>query len=88
MDGHMTDVEALMWTLEKDPHLSSTFANITILDRTPDVDRLRHRMERALSIVPRRCGGRIQTSTSTGTSVDWRSPLRATNGRCSTSPPR
>ena len=28
----MSDVEALMWNLEKDPHLSSTFANLTILD--------------------------------------------------------
>ena len=31
----MSDVEALMWTLEKDPHLSSTFANVTVLDRPP-----------------------------------------------------
>jgi WS/DGAT/MGAT family acyltransferase len=49
----MSDVEALMWNLEKDPHLSSTFANVTILDRAPDVDRLRSRMERALVGVPR-----------------------------------
>ena len=49
----MSDVEALMWTLEKDPHLSSTFANVTIFDRPPDVDRLRRRLERAVAIVPR-----------------------------------
>ena len=36
-----------MWRLEKDPHLSSTFANVTILDRPPDFDRLLRRMERA-----------------------------------------
>jgi WS/DGAT/MGAT family acyltransferase len=53
MEHRMSDVEALMWTLEKDPHLSSTFANVTVLDRPPDVDRLRRRMERALAIVPR-----------------------------------
>jgi diacylglycerol O-acyltransferase len=49
----MSDLEALMWTLEKDPHLSSTFANVTIFDRPPDLDRLRRRMQRAVAIVPR-----------------------------------
>jgi diacylglycerol O-acyltransferase / wax synthase len=49
----MSDVEALMWTLEKDPHLSSTFANVTVLDRAPDVERLRRRLERAVTVVPR-----------------------------------
>jgi WS/DGAT/MGAT family acyltransferase len=53
MAERMSDLEALMWTLEKDPYLSSTFANVTILDRRPDVRRLRRRMERALSAVPR-----------------------------------
>jgi WS/DGAT/MGAT family acyltransferase len=52
-DRHMSDVEALMWNLEKDPFLSSTFANVTILDQAPDVDRLRRRMLRALQLVPR-----------------------------------
>lgn len=49
----MSDLEALMWTLEKDPHLSSTFANVTVLDRLPDLERLRRRMERAVRLVPR-----------------------------------
>lgn len=49
----MSDVEALMWTLEKDPHLSASFANVTVFDRPPDVDRLRRRMARALHLVPR-----------------------------------
>jgi WS/DGAT/MGAT family acyltransferase len=53
MAERMSDLEALMWTLEKDPYLSSTFANVTILDRRPDVKRLRRRMERALAVVPR-----------------------------------
>ena len=35
-DRVMSDAEGLMWRLEKDPHLASTFANITILDRPPD----------------------------------------------------
>ncbi|MEI7547229.1 MAG: wax ester/triacylglycerol synthase domain-containing protein, partial [Actinomycetota bacterium] len=44
-DRKMSDAEGLMWRLEKDPHLGSTFANVTILDRAPDFDRLLRRME-------------------------------------------
>ncbi|CAN5682923.1 wax ester/triacylglycerol synthase family O-acyltransferase [soil metagenome] len=49
----MSDVEALMWSLESDPHLSSTFANLTTFDRSPDHDRLRRRLWRASRRVPR-----------------------------------
>jgi diacylglycerol O-acyltransferase len=49
----MNDLEALMWRLESDPFLSSTFANVTFLDRAPDRDRLRRRMWRATRLVPR-----------------------------------
>lgn len=49
----MTDLEALMWNLEKDPHLSASIANITLFDRVPDPDRLRGRLERAAVMVPR-----------------------------------
>ena len=42
-----------MWRLEKDPYLSSNIGTITILDRAPDFDRLRARMEQALLNVPR-----------------------------------
>ena len=52
-DRKMSDAEGLMWRLEKDPHLSSTFANVTILDKAPDFDRLLRRMERATYAVPR-----------------------------------
>ena len=52
-DERMNDAEGLMWRLEKDPYLSSTFANITVLDRAPDMDRLRRRLERAVLAVPR-----------------------------------
>jgi len=51
--GRMTDVEALMWRLEKDRHLSSTFANVMILDRAPDLALLRDRMNRATAVAPR-----------------------------------
>lgn len=49
----MSDVEALMWNIEKDPHLSSTFANVTLLDRPADLDRFRRRMARAVQAIPR-----------------------------------
>jgi diacylglycerol O-acyltransferase len=49
----MSDPEALMWRLEKDPYLSSNIGNVTILDRAPDFARLRSRMEQAIPRVPR-----------------------------------
>jgi diacylglycerol O-acyltransferase len=52
-DRRMSDAEGLMWRLEKDPHLSSTFANVTILDRPVAMERLLRRMERAVAVIPR-----------------------------------
>ncbi len=52
-DRAMSDAEAMMWRLEKDPHLSSTFANVTLLDRAPDFDRLLRRLDRATYVFPR-----------------------------------
>jgi diacylglycerol O-acyltransferase len=49
----MTDAEALMWNVEKDPALRSTFLNVTFLDRLPDVDGFRRRIERATVEIPR-----------------------------------
>jgi WS/DGAT/MGAT family acyltransferase len=49
----MAAFEAVMWELERDPHLSSMFANLTILDRPPDRDRLRSRLVRTCERVPR-----------------------------------
>jgi WS/DGAT/MGAT family acyltransferase len=49
----MSDVEALMWNLEKDPALASSFANVTVLDQAPDADRLRQTMDHAVKVVPR-----------------------------------
>jgi len=49
----MTDVEALMWNLEKEPRLSASIANVTLLDQPPDRDRLRARLARATTMVPR-----------------------------------
>lgn len=53
IDRHMTDFEALMWNLEKDPRLSSNVANISILDRSPDMDALRATIDRASIVFPR-----------------------------------
>lgn len=52
-DRAMSDAEAMMWRLEKDPYLSSAFANVTILDRAPDFDRLLRRLDRATYAFPR-----------------------------------
>ncbi len=52
-DRRMSDVEAMMWNVEKDPFLSSTFGNITVLDGPLDVGRYRRRLLRATVRIPR-----------------------------------
>jgi diacylglycerol O-acyltransferase len=52
-DTRMSDQEALMWALEQDPVLRSSFANVTLLDRPADHARLRERLVRAAELVPR-----------------------------------
>ncbi|MCU1375023.1 MAG: putative diacylglycerol acyltransferase, partial [Actinomycetia bacterium] len=52
-DRRMSDHEALMWALEDDPVLRSSFANITITDQPVDIVRLRARMATAVQRVPR-----------------------------------
>jgi WS/DGAT/MGAT family acyltransferase len=69
-DRKMSDAEGLMWRLEKDPHLSSTFANVTILDRPPDFDALLRRMERATYAVPR-LRQRVQPAPANLSSPTW-----------------
>src|SRR4051812_25746441 len=53
MDRHMSDTEALMWQIERDPVLRSSFSTVTFLDGEPDVDRFRQRMAAALVTIPR-----------------------------------
>src|SRR5437762_8175779 len=50
---HMSDSDALMWNIEKDPILRSTIVAVGILDREPDFDRLRRRLLRASIAIPR-----------------------------------
>lgn len=52
-DPRMTDLEALMWNLDKDPHLTSVFANVTVLDCPPDREYLRRKLGRAVQDIPR-----------------------------------
>lgn len=69
-DRTMSDAEGLMWRLEKDPYLSSTFGTVTILDRAPDFDALRRRMERAVIGVPR-LGHRVQPAPANLSAPMW-----------------
>jgi WS/DGAT/MGAT family acyltransferase len=52
-EDRMSDSDALMWNVERDPVLRSTIAGVWLLDRTPDRARLRDRAERALHSIPR-----------------------------------
>jgi WS/DGAT/MGAT family acyltransferase len=49
----MSDAEAVMWAVEKDPALRSDFCNLTILDQRPSDERLLDTLERALASIPR-----------------------------------
>lgn len=52
-ESRMSDADALMWTIEKDPLLRSTITSVAVLDTSPDPDRLRDVVERASRLVPR-----------------------------------
>src|SRR5918992_5288111 len=52
-ERRMTDAEALLWNLEKDPHLDASFASVTILERSPDYERFRRRIAHAVRAIPR-----------------------------------
>jgi diacylglycerol O-acyltransferase / wax synthase len=52
-DRRMSDADALMWAIEKDPLLRSTITAIAVLDRAPDRERFTERMERASRLIPR-----------------------------------
>ncbi|NDA77269.1 MAG: hypothetical protein EBY07_05600 [Actinobacteria bacterium] len=69
-DRKMSEAEGLMWRLDKDPYLSSTFANLSVLDRAPDFDRLRRRMERASIAIPR-LRQRVQSAPANLTPPLW-----------------
>ncbi|QXC61504.1 DUF1298 domain-containing protein [Aquihabitans sp. G128] len=49
----MSDSDALMWTIEKDPMLRSTITAVCVLDQAPDEKRLTHLLDRGTRLVPR-----------------------------------
>lgn len=49
----MSDTDRILWVIEQNPRLRSTITSVLFLDRTPDLDRLRRRFERATRRVPR-----------------------------------
>src|SRR5258708_10565707 len=49
----MSDTEAIMWAVEKDPALRSDFCNLTILEHIPSDERMKHTMARAVAAIPR-----------------------------------
>jgi len=59
----MSPAESLMWTVERDPILRSTFMTITMLDRAPDMGRLEARIGDAMAGFPR-MRQRVRTATS------------------------
>ena len=69
-DSKMSDAEGLMWRLEKDPQLSSTFATITLLDRPPDFELFKARLLRATMTMPR-LRQRVQTSPGNFSPPTW-----------------
>jgi len=52
-EDRMSDSDALMWNIEKDPLLRSTIAVIWLLDGAPDRTRLEAKIERATRTIPR-----------------------------------
>jgi diacylglycerol O-acyltransferase len=49
----MSDADALMWNVEKDPTLRSTVVTVLTFDRSPDWDTLVERVERGSRLIPR-----------------------------------
>jgi WS/DGAT/MGAT family acyltransferase len=52
-ERRMSDMDALMWGIEKDPLLRSTITAVAVIDRTPDRERLLDRLERGTRLIPR-----------------------------------
>ena len=52
-EAHMSDSDALMWNIEKDPLLRSTIVTVLFFDRAPDWHTLAGRVERGSWLIPR-----------------------------------
>ncbi len=49
----MSESDALMWHMERDPLLRSTITSVWVLDRAPDPERFRAALEHAVAEIPR-----------------------------------
>jgi diacylglycerol O-acyltransferase len=52
-EDRMSDADALMWTIEKDPLLRSTITSVAVFDKAFDRHRLVEAVDRATRLVPR-----------------------------------
>ena len=52
-EPRMSDSDALMWSIEKDPLLRSTIVTVYVVDRPPNREALTRTMDRASRVVPR-----------------------------------
>lgn len=52
-ESRMSDMDALMWSIEKDPLLRSTITAVAVLDQAPDRERLMDKIERGTRLIPR-----------------------------------
>jgi diacylglycerol O-acyltransferase / wax synthase len=52
-ERRMSDQDALMWAIEKDPLLRSTITTVSILEASPDRERFEDQLDRATRTVPR-----------------------------------
>ncbi len=52
-DDHLSDMEAMMWNVERDPWLDPNGGGIAIYDRPLDIDAFRRSVKRAVADVPR-----------------------------------
>lgn len=51
-EPHVSDVDAFTFRMERDPLLRSTIVAVAVLDRTPDWEHFRRRVERATRLAP------------------------------------
>ena len=52
-DDRMSDADALMWTIEKDPMLRSTITTVMTFESVINRDELTYRFERLSRVIPR-----------------------------------
>lgn len=66
----LSDVDALLWRIERDPLLRSTVVMVSLLDQNPDRDRMMDRVERSTQMIPR-LRQRVAQPTMTASPPRW-----------------